>query len=181
MRSFASGRPPRWGEEALFRSRNRTELKEHRKGFRAVAKLAGAGLERYETELLIEGDCIRLGVDDDAYTAELVRHSVSEREDGLEEGRPDAASSGRVFGCQSREAQDRQRIARETLSLSLGNAVGRYLRRSDRGEAEDPSVVDRYVGGADVVPKLVLSGESLEEAIEVDVSRAEPRPIIVCS
>jgi hypothetical protein len=45
--------------------------------------LTGANPERHEAELFVEGDCVRLGVDHDADTTQLVRHRVREREDRL--------------------------------------------------------------------------------------------------
>jgi hypothetical protein len=131
--------------------------------------LAGAGLERHEAELLVEGDRIWLGVDNHASATKVVRHRVREREYGLQERRSDAASLSRFFGCESCQAQDREGIPREPPSVSLGNVIGCYLRRRDRREAEHGSVFDRDVGRADVVTELVLAGEALEEAIEVDV------------
>jgi hypothetical protein len=104
---------------------------------------------------------------------------VCEREDRPKESRPYAASSSRLFGCESCQPQDWEGISRETLSSSLRNALGCDLRRRDRSEAENAPIVHCHVRRANVMTELVLPSEALEKAIEVDVSGAEPRPIIV--
>jgi hypothetical protein len=53
------------------------------------------------------------------------------------------------------------------------------LSGGERDEADDLLLLDRHVRRADGVTKLVLPGEALKEAIEVDVARREVRPIVL--
>jgi hypothetical protein len=59
---------------------------------------------------------------------------------------------------------------RERIDFDLGR------RNSDK--AQDRIILDRDVGDADMVAKLVLARKAMEKAVEVWVSAAEPVTIV---
>jgi hypothetical protein len=61
----------------------------------------------------------------------------------------------------------------------MDNAVAEFTSKgAEFKESEALVVVDSHVGGADMMPELVLTGEAEEEAIEVELSRAKTASVI---
>ncbi len=98
---------------------------------------------------------------------------MGEGEDGPQECGTDTPAARRLLGREPRESQDGQRITRETLPVGLWNIVACDLGRCDGREAEDGPIVDGDVGCSDMMPELILSGVTLEKAVELDIPGTE--------
>jgi hypothetical protein len=90
----------------------------------------------------------------------------------------DAEPPGAFIDREPREAQHWERVRGDLPALHSGQH-GRFERSRGHGrEPEDRRAVDRHVRHADVVPELVLAGETLEEPVEVDVPRPKLRAVV---
>jgi hypothetical protein len=68
------------------------------------------------------------------------------------------------------ESEHRERIARERSASGRRQILDFDVRRGNRGIPEDGSILHRDVRDSEMVTKLVLSSEPMEEAIEVNVA-----------
>ena len=85
---------------------NRPDLEKHRKWLGSVSELPLNHFQGDESVPLVEGNRLRLGVHDDADTAEVAGHCPRQDEDCLEEGEPDPAPLCLLVHRQTREPKD---------------------------------------------------------------------------
>ena len=80
---------------------------------------------------------------------------------------------------QPRKSKHRQRIIRKALTLRERKILHLDLGRGNGRESDNEiSLVDGNVRGAQMVAELILTREADEEAVEVDLSRAESASVV---
>ena len=75
--------------------------------------------------------------------------------------------------------QDRQGIGGQLPPCRGRQVLDLDMRRSDRDESDDDAVGEGYVRDSEMMPKLILARELMEEAIQVVVARPKPSAVVV--
>lgn len=159
--------------------RYRSEFEEHDRGCGPIAEFTAKRVQFEEAEALVVVDGLFLGIDEYTDAAIVLGHLVGENEDGAKELCANAGAVKILVGRKPGEPEHGQRVLREALSLRDRQVLNLDLRGRNGREADDEVVfIDGHVGGAKVVPELVLTSEAEKETIEVDLSRAKPASVI---
>jgi hypothetical protein len=93
------------------------DLEEHWRRFWAVTEHPPRGLERQEAKFFVEANGVRLRIDYDAGTADLVRHLVRKHEHPTKEQTADTLALVRFVDCEPSQAQHGNLVTRESLAL----------------------------------------------------------------
>lgn len=136
-------------------------------------------LNRDKPILCIEGLGGRLGIHDDSHASVVVRHLQSKPEHEPEKMKADFLSLGRLVDGEPSEPEHWQWVARELAAHDDRQLVDLDLGRRRSGKSEDVAAVDRDIRDAKMVPKLILPGKLLKEAIEIDITRAKRSAVVV--
>ncbi len=133
-----------------------------------------------ENPYFVESGGAWFGVHDDPNATEPLRHPPREIEDVPEQCASDALALRIAVHGETCEPEHGHRVGGELLLQCGWQCLD--LDRSGRHGcvAEDAAcgVIERDVGGPDVMPELVLTGILDEEAVEVDVAALEAAAVV---
>ena len=133
-------------------------------------------MKALEAIALVELGGIRFRIDDQTDASKLGHHFLCKLYCETKKCLSTAAACCRGINREARDPENGHRI--RWRFLARGQVVGIERARRDGDETEDTFGLDSYIGYAEVMTKLILACELLEEAVDVAVAGAERRSVI---
>jgi hypothetical protein len=154
------------------------ERQEHRHRLWPRVGLALDCFDADESVPFVERDRAPLCVDRYANAAKVACHAYGQLQHESQKLSANSLTLRCFIDGEASKAKNWKRIARQLPSRRNRQIFDFDVACGNRCEAEKPSFLDRDIRDADVVAELVLSGEQVEEAIEIGVAGLEPESIV---
>jgi hypothetical protein len=126
----------------------------------------------------VEGPGARFGIYDHSHASVLIGHPQRQPKHEPKKLQADSLALGRMVDSEASEPEHRERVTRKFSAGGEWQIIDFDMRRGNGGIPEDASVLDSDVRDAEVVAKLVLSGELMKEAVEIGVARMKRRSVV---